>query len=475
MKRILSLCLSLLLMCSLCIGLPGKAVLFTPDFDINSPAALLIDLDSDEVIYEKNADTQYMPGSLVQIMEAIVVLENCQNLNMRITANASLYASLSEIADPDDVRYANILNGDVLTVEELLYAMMLTSSCEAATILANQFGNGSIQSFVEVMNEKATELGCTQTTFTNVTGIYDVGQKTTANDLAVITKYALSSVDNFKKIASAAYFAPNSPNPANHADDNWIWTHSNLMTQESSSYYMENVKGIKTANLTQQGRNIITMAMLNDTNFLVILMAAPFNDNEGNLQYYHMDDARALFEWVAGHFEQRTILNDNTELGQVTVLNGDGIDYVLVRPAKAYYTLWYDMADSSSVVQDIDLPESVSAPVKAGDKIGTVTLKFSGEDIAAVDLIATSDVELSSMKYYAALVKYFPKTPWMKYAIIASVLLCAIYIALCVYSHIMYLQRRKQAQPVHLRPNSSAAKREARQAASVPKKKRPQK
>lgn len=469
LKKILSLCLSLVLVCSLCVCLPGKAVLFTPGFDLHSSAALLLNLDTDEVLYQKNADTQYMPGSLVQIMEAIVVLENCNNLSMLIKADSSLYESFSHSEYPDDVRYANIKNDDILTVEELLYALMLTSSCEAATILANQFGNGSIQSFVDMMNAKATELGCTQTTFTNVTGMYDIKQKTTANDMALITEYALS-IGKFQTIACASWFAPSSPNLERHSDDEWVWTHSNLLTQESGTYYMESVEGIKTANLTEQGRNIITMASRDGNNFLVILLAAPFNNNEGKLQYYHMDDAKMLFEWVFGHFSFRSILNDSTELGQVTVVNGNGLDYVLVRPEKSFGTLWYDMADVSSVVQVIDLPESVSAPVEQGQVLGTVTLKFSGEDITTVNLISTSEVKLSTMKYYAAIVKHFPKTKWLTSAILLSLLLCAIYIALCVFSHIQYLQRRRQAHPVHLKPNSAAAKREARHSDAIARK-----
>ncbi|MDE5564470.1 MAG: D-alanyl-D-alanine carboxypeptidase, partial [Oscillospiraceae bacterium] len=191
-KKILSFCVSLVLMCCFCVNITGRAVLFTPDFDINSSAGLLVNLDTDEVLYRKNSDTQYMPGSLVQIMEAVVVLENCTNLSMRIIADASLYNGLSQSEYAEDMRYADIKDGDILTVEELLYALMLTSSCEAAVLLANQFGNGSIPNFITMMNDKAAELGCTQTSFTNVTGMYDVGQKTTANDLALITKYALS-------------------------------------------------------------------------------------------------------------------------------------------------------------------------------------------------------------------------------------------------------------------------------------------
>ena len=79
-----------------------------------------------------------------------------------------------------------------------------------------------------------------------------------------------------------------------------------------------------------------------------------------------------------------------------------------------------------------------------------------------MNLVATSDVELSKFRYYMELVKHFPKTDWITRAVLFSILLCAVYAALCLYSHIQYLKRRKPATPVHLKPNSAAVKREAR-------------
>ncbi len=462
-KRIVPIFLSMLLVCCFCVNtLTAGAISFTPNFDINSAAGLLINLDTDEVVYQKNADTQYMPGSLVQIMEAVIVLENCQNLGTRITADGSLYAKYSDSEYPDDVRYADIRDHDTLTVEELLYAMMLTSSVEASVMLANQFGNGSMSAFVDMMNTRAQELGCTQTHFTNVTGMYDIAQKTTANDLAIIVRHAMT-LNKFEQIATTVSFTPFSANQERHTDE-WVWTHSNLMVIPNSEYHMDGAKGIKTANITAQGRNIITEASRDGNNFLVILLAAPFEDKDGNLKYYHIEDATTLFDWVFTHFSFKTLLSDTAELGQISVRNGSNTDYVLVKPVKSFGMLWYDAADANSITQDIDLRSNVSAPVKKGDVLGTVTLKFSGEEVATVDLVATSSVELSQFKYYLALAKHFPKTEWLLRAILFSVLFCAIYIALCAYSHMQYLKRRKPATPVHLKPNSAAALREARKA-----------
>ena len=467
MKKIFSVLLSVVMVCCFCVNVTAKAVIFNQSFEIHSSAAMLINLDSKEVLCQKNPDTQYMPGSLVQIMEAVVVLENCSNLSMHITVDPALYSNI-ETEYPEDIRYADIKEGDTFTVEELLYALMLTSSCEAATMLANQFGNGSIPNFVAMMNDKASELGCTQTNFTNVTGIYDVAQKTTASDMALIVEYAMS-IGKFESIATASAFTPYSPNLDRH-DEGWTWAHSNLMVQQTSEFYMEGAKGIKTANLAQQGRNIIVEASRDGNNFLVILLAAPFNDDDGNLQFYHMKDAENLFDWVFDHFSFRTLLSENTELGQISVKNGEGVDYVLVRPEKSFGTLWYDMADVASITRDVELEDSVSAPVKEGQKLGTVTLKFSGEELTTLNLVSTSSVGLSRFRYYLELAKHFTKTSWLTWAIILSAMFSLIYIAICVYAYVQY-QNRKKA-PIYLRPNSSEIRKEAIKS-EQPKKKKP--
>ena len=168
-----------------------------------------------------------------------------------------------------------------------------------------------------------------------------------------------------------------------------------------------------------------------------------------------------MLKWAFTHFNYQTILSESTELGQITVQNGDGVDYVLVKPVKSFMSLWYDGADINSIVQEIQLEDNVSAPVEQGEKLGTVTLKFSGQELAVIDLVATSSVELSQKKYYLALAKHFPHTEWMTRAIFLSVVLCAVYLVLCIYAHVLYTQKPKAPEPVHLQPKASAVKKEA--------------
>ena len=296
-------------------ALSVQAYTFTPDATIHSQAAILYNQDTQQILYEKNADQQQMPGHLVQIMTAIVVLQNCTDLDgTTITASDELYKTLYSYDEPDDLRYADIDNGDTLTVREYLYAMMLTSSCEASLILANQFGDGSIDGFVTKMNDTAAEIGCTATTFANPTGLYDTRQQTTARDMLTITNYPDASA--------------------------WNWTQANSMTLEDSSYYYEGAKGIKTGNLSKTGRSIITEATRDENTYLVILLNAPFEDADGKLQYYHLDDATSLLNWAFRSFAYTTLLESSEETAEVEVMNSDGNSYVLVHPKTDCVLLW---------------------------------------------------------------------------------------------------------------------------------------
>lgn len=442
----------------LCVALPATAAnayTFTPDVPLRSRAAVLYSVDTEQIMFEQNADTEQAPGHLAQIMTAVVVLEQCQDLDRTsITANDTLYGPLYSYDEPDDVRYANIYDGDVLTVREYLYALLLTSSCEAALILADHFGGaGGSENFVSMMNDKAASLGCTNTHFTNPTGLYDAAQVSTARDLLTITTYALQN-DDFQEIATTQAFSPTTLNSENHSDPTaWIWTHSNTMMDAYSDYYYEGAAGIKTGNLNVTGRSIITQATRDGNTYLVVLLNAPFEDANGRLQFYHLEDAADLLDWAFSNLYYVTMLEDDEEIGEVEVSLSDGNPYVLARPAEDCIVLWCDGVDTSAVQRETTLVDSVMAPVRAGQQLGTIELKFSGETIASVPLIAVSGVERSLSRYNLYALQNFPHSPLFRYGLIGGGVLSVLYIALCIFA---YFRARKMATPetpVHLVPH----------------------
>ena len=444
-------------------SLTADAYAFTPPFTIKSESGIVLNLDSDTVVYEKNADRQEMPAHLVQIMTAIIVLENCSNIDhTSITMSVNPYTLFQGYSELDDVRYAGIEAGDSLTVAEYLYAMLLTSSCESAYILANYIGNGSMDTFVGMMNNKAADIGCTGTHFTNATGLYDAYQITTARDMMLITQYALNHVSRFREIATAESYATMSKSSdTQSAMSGWSWDHSNTMTDPDSASYYEGAKGIKTGNLNRYGRNIVTMATRDGMTYLVVLLGAPFEDEEGELQYYHLEDAANLLDWAFSSFQYTTLLGSDEEIAELPVSDSNGNDFVLVKPKETLSILWCTDVDVSAIQRVPTYNENISAPIHKGDVLGQLDLKFSGEVIASVELVAVSNVERSAVKYNAnAFITYFTDSgigSTFHVSLIFACILSAAYIILCIYSAYAARQKQKAMDAVHVVPRGTSS------------------
>ena len=150
-------------------------------FSVAAKAALLIDLNTNRVVYEQDADERVYPASLTKIMTCLIALEN-GNLSDVVTVSESALADLDE-----DSSVAGLVVGEQMTLENLLYCMMVVSGNDACNVIAEHVA-GSVTDFVRMMNQRAYELGCTNTHFNNPHGLHDESHYTTARDLAIITR-----------------------------------------------------------------------------------------------------------------------------------------------------------------------------------------------------------------------------------------------------------------------------------------------
>ena len=421
----------------------AQALLFTPNCTVQSDAAVLMNLDVGEIVYEKNADMKESPAALSQIMTAVLVLENCPDLAaVTVTAKDEMYSLFANEEHQSDLRRAGIEAGDTLTVEDLLYAMMLTSSCEADYMLAEQFG-GSVEGFVNMMNAKAEELGMASTRFTTAGQLYSPRQLTTARDMMTLLAYAMT-LPRFETIACASSYTPPTAGGLGKTEQ-WTWGHSNLMVIEGSEYYYNGARGIKTGNSEEGGRSIACKASRDGVNYLLICMNAPMTDAEGKNHFYHLEDAANILDWAFLHLSFRNILTDQQALGEIKVTNAkDGADYVIVRPVDGYSCIWCDTMDTNSVQKVGDWPTSIEAPVYVGTKLGKVTLKLSGDTLVEVDVVASNTVERSFWKYNLSEIPGFFTSKYVKSTIILAIVLSLVYIGLCVYLAFKYHEDRKK-------------------------------
>lgn len=410
----------------------ASAVTFTPNFTVSSEAAVLINLDKDIIVYEKNPTKKMYPASLVKIMTAIVVLDNVKDLdNTEFEAPLAVFDDLYG-KNPSSVGYSR---GEVITVRDLMYSMLMASACESAGILAYHVGGESIPNFVDMMNQKAVEIGCTGTHFTNPHGLYDDDQYTNAYDMALIAKYA---VDNYPKFVEIATTTEYTLSATNYHSESWATIHhTNAMTLKGE-YYYEPARGIKTGTLDESGRNLVSMATRDGNNYLLITMGAPMYNADGSKAYDQYTDQENIYEWAFNTFSYDKILSSTDEITEIPVKLGENAEHVLLVPSEDFYTLWPNTLDSSNLKKEIntkgyvDTDGSVTAPIEKGQVLGTYTLSLSGEVLCTVDLVAKESVELSQLDYNIMKAKAFVSSFWFKLAVGVALFLITAYVVIYV-------------------------------------------
>ncbi len=432
MKKIVSLMLVLALMLSL-LSIPAFADT-KPDIDIYARHALLVNTDTDTVVYENDAYSKDYPASLTKIMTAIIALENTENLDaVQITARPSHFNEFQGLS----VSTADIRSGESFSMRELLYALMLNSACEAANIIADYVSNSSNTDFITLMNNKAKEIGATNTHFANPHGLFHEDNYSTAYDMYLITNYAMN-VPGFLDIACTKNYTIE----ANSDRGEKRLYHTNKMLFSSNAqfgkYYMPEVKGIKTGTLDEAGLCLITCAEYNGYNYICVVMGGDSNDPASRYKTTYN-----IYNWAFDNLMLKTLLEETKSVSEVKVNLSKDKEYVLVRPATRVTRMVDVNIDPSSVILTMDLPESVNAPVKAGDIIGKGIVTLMGEEVATVDLVAMQDVERSGLKMFTFVMGEVMSKPAVIIGTIVFVALLAFYAILSVmYNN--YKRRRRR-------------------------------
>lgn len=415
---------------------PVEAAYNVP-FDVYSDVAYLLNTDTGTVIYEKNPDKKTYPASLTKIMTAIIAIENVPDLeNTLVTAPAYIYNEFAGI----NVSTADIRKSETLSMLDLLYALILPSSCEAASIIADYVGDGSIESFVAMMNQKASDLGAVNTHFANAHGLFDESQVTTARDMAIITQEALSH-PIFKTICNTPIY--NMPSTPEHPS-NWVILHTNWIMQKGrgDGYYSEYVHGVKTGAIPEVGRNLVSTASKDGYNYLLVTMGAPNYDSEGNPWPTGVnrafDDALAFYDWAFNNFSVQKIVKQNEIMDEVAVTLGMEQDFVTLVSSNEVTALLPNEVTISSVQKTRYLPESVEAPIAKGTRLGSIELRLAGEVIGTVQLVASQDIVRNETLYWLDLTLMFFKQP------IVIALLVLLGLLIPTYAAVLFNYRRAQ-------------------------------
>lgn len=434
LKKYTALTLCLLLVFT-CFPLSHAKAAYKPPFDINSEVVYLINTDTGDVLYEQNADKQMYPASLTKIMTAIVAIEMVPDPeSVMVTAPAYIYDEFVGLG----VSHADIRKNETVSMLDLLYALLLPSACEAASIIADYLGEGNIYAFVDRMNAKAAELGAVNTHFTGAHGLFNANEVTTAKDMYLITKYAMELPLFAKIVDTTIYYMPDVPR---YAPGQYIIQNTNWLLRKDTEYYNEYVHGIKTGSLPEVGKNLISSASKDGYNYMLITMGAPDTYEDGTTwKTAAFEDANRFYDWAFSSFSLQPVIQKNEIVSEVKVALGKDVDYVRLSASADINALLPVDTDASAIQRNVTLAENVTAPVKKGTVLGRVELRLADSVIANVDLIAAENVERSVWLYALDVTGRFLDQTLVKVLLLLLGLLIFIYIV----SVIRYNQKRRR-------------------------------
>ena len=363
-------------------------------FHVDAKAALLIDPDTGEILYEQNAHEPLYPASVTKILTCLLTLEAIDD--GKLTMGTVLTASETAIsAVPPDGSNVGIQPGEELTVEELLYCVMLSSANEGCNMLAEAI-DGSIAAFVDRMNRKAQELGCEDSHFCNTNGLPDANHYTTAWDLWLITREARTYPDFMPIVGTAYHEVP----ATNISEARQLYNTNYLISSYRTSYYLyKGAEGIKTGSTEAAGHCLVASATRGDRSLLsVVLGAERVVTPEITLTYSFIETAK-LFDLGFNDFERKILLSADELVGEVGVELSQEQNTVKVHPDQEVERLLpKDMDPIADVDRNITYTaKSVEAPVTKGQVMGQLTLQSGDTIYATVNLLADEDVSVSRL------------------------------------------------------------------------------
>lgn len=244
------------------VGITTNAISGWPQgSDITSTAAVVMEESTNTVVYAKNMDQPLFPGGTVKVMTTLLALENSQ-LTDSVTMTST---GVSGVTDGGANISAQL--DEVFTMEQCLYAIMMVSANDIALQVAEHLG-GSVEGFVQMMNARAAELGCTNTVFTNPTGLPDENQHTTAHDMALIMKAALEN-ESFRTIAGAPSYTISATNVS--GGERVLTNNFSMMNAANAAYY-QNCLGGREGFTEASGSTLVCGAEKNGVTLIAVVL-----------------------------------------------------------------------------------------------------------------------------------------------------------------------------------------------------------
>ena len=347
--------------------------------NLKSQSGIIIEADTGKVLFEKDADTKRSPASMTKIMTMLLIVEELEKGNILLKDEVAI----SERAASMGGSQIYLEKGSTATVEELLTTIAVGSANDSAVAMAEKIG-GTVENFVVLMNKRAKQLGANNTTFKNPHGLDEEGHETTARDMALIAKEVVKH-DNIIKLSSTY------ETTIRHKNGKSLW----LVNTNSLIKFYSGLDGLKTGFTDKAGYCLTGTMKRNDMRLITVVMHAETKEDRNT-------DTINMMEYAYSMYNKKTLVSSENYLGNMFIDN-----------AKSRKVKYYLEKDANVIVDkntrevnykyDIEL-DNIKAPLKKGDKIGTLKLNYNNE-IIDYNLIVKEDVYKSN--FFTRMKNYF--------------------------------------------------------------------
>lgn len=369
-----------------------------PEYEAGCETALLLELNSGIVVYAKNAESTVYPASLTKIMTCLVAIEYAgKDLDKLVTVSESALEGIAEAGGE-----IKLQAGERMTLRDVLYYLMVWSNNEAGNVVA-EYVAGDIPSFISLMNKTARELGCTGTHYANTHGLHDSNHYTTARDLSVITRKALT-YELFREIVNTVEYTV----PATNLSDARKLTTTNYLILNDGNryladdrnyytYYRSDAMGIKTGYTSAAGRCVISRASDGNMDLLCIIMGAETRMmDDGSVRYDNFVEAKKLFNYGFDHFAYAKVAVAGIEpMFQASVDYAQDKRGVVLIPSTDVNCLLPKDYRKEKVTTSYSItdPKGLVAPLAQGQKVGTLNVYYDGTLVGSTELETLTAVE----------------------------------------------------------------------------------
>ena len=350
------------------------------ELDISSQNAILYNMDTEEILYEKAADEQVSIASLTKIMTALVSIENIEDLDTQVVLTADDFGGLIEA----NAVTAGFTKGEVVTYRDLLYGLLLPSGADAAKALARNIA-GSEENFIKMMNEKVEKMNLKNTHFSTVIGLDDDNNYSTARELALIFKEALKNED-FKTIITTKEYT---------SSDGKVKFHSTIQSNAKKfEIDVPYILGGKTGTTTDAGLCLATIAKENDVNYMLVTLGALYDKKAP----HNIEDAQTIYDYFIDNYGNHVIVDKETPFTEIKVKYGTEKTLKLY-PTKSITKYLENDYDKNDIKYVYDGREEITAFTKKGEKLGTLQIYYQDNLIAKENIVLNQTLKFSLLEF----------------------------------------------------------------------------